>query len=188
MEKQRLIENLKAGIEHLVQYNYCKHQSTKKGNSAFVGLIVVIVPVVYLFSAFPYSTIGLLISIGIGLILAKGLSVFEKNSQRDKHVDYVKEMEDAEEQFQHLIGIPIKYFSVRKLENIIESLESGSADTLKEAIGIWERKEANDEQNRLAKEQIYATNEAADAAIDTARATKKVAKEAGNIRNDNYRF
>ncbi|WP_242784913.1 hypothetical protein [Bacillus cereus] len=94
---------------------------------------------------------------------------------------YDPQIQEYDQKFQSSIPIPIKYFSVKKIDACIVVLESGAADDLKEALAIWQVTETStvqhtllEEQNTLLKQQIRTTKQAANAARDAADAVDQL--------------
>ncbi|PES74184.1 hypothetical protein CN505_28230 [Bacillus cereus] len=188
MEKQRLIESLKEGRVYTRQHDQYMRKLNKDPSVAPGCLLAILVPILYLSMSTSLSFFGIAATIGLSFAAFFVWLVVAMIMKESRSGRFDEEIAHLDQQFQEHMQIPIKYFTTTQINHMIESLERGAADTLKEAIDIWDRHEANEKRNRLAEEQIEATNEAAEAARATTKAAKKATKEAENIRNDNIYF
>lgn len=79
--------------------------------------------------------------------------------------------------------IPRDYFDIESVENITKMIENRRADTLKEAINMYEDHLHKTRIEEMQKQQVIATQEAADAQKQTAQATQQQV----NISQDIYK-
>jgi hypothetical protein len=188
MNKKELIQNLRDAKEFVVEYDKIMAKVNKPPSDLGGCFTAILAAFLYLVLATPTSFLGVLLAVPIfigGFFVYSIISLVLKDTRNS---EYVEKIDELDQKFQLYIDIPIKYFNTEKIDGLISILESGLADTLKEALSVWQENENNKaqlellkEQNKLIEEQIYASHQAA-------KAAKRAAKEAESIRNEYHHY
>jgi hypothetical protein len=188
MRKKELIQNLRDAREFVVEYDKIMAK-INKSNTLPGCLAVIVATFLYLSFVRPSSFWGFLLTI-LGWFVVSGavFGALDEALKQSRESKYKGRIAELDQKFQSYIDISIKYFNTEKINGLISILESGLADTLKEALFIWEERENNKtqmellkQQNKLMEEQIYATHQAA-------KAAKRAAKEVESFRDEYHHY
>ncbi|AMR85665.1 hypothetical protein [Bacillus thuringiensis] len=182
MQKEEWVQRLKEGRYYVTSYENIMKKIHKRP-SRIPGILIAFVLLMILpRGLFSYNDTSSMFIMWVFLIVFVAawpsiIHVFRKFTASK----YDPQIQEYDQKFQSSIPIPIKYFSVKKIDACIVALESGAADDLKEALAIWQVTETStvqytllEEQNTLLKQQIRTTKQAANAARDAADAVDQL--------------
>ncbi|HGE5781150.1 TPA: hypothetical protein ACGGHE_003066 [Bacillus pseudomycoides] len=189
MQKEEWIQRLREGRYYVSSYESIMNKIHKRP-SRIPGVLVAFVLLIILPGwLFRYNDTSSMFIMWASLIVLVAvwpsmISIFRKVTA-SKHDPQIQEYD---QKFQRSVPIPIKYFTVKKIDGCIAALESGAADDLKEALAVWQVTETSEaqrtlleEQNILLKKQIRVTKEAASASRDAASASQEAANAVNQL-------
>lgn len=141
--KEEVIKKLKVGYTYADKIHQLeKKQRKKTGNSNFVylfpfNIILMCIPLSLIGIPIPWTSLYFYISLLVGWYIA---TITRRKLIAKRKVKYAAQKRDIANDFQTATGYSPKLCSLEKITYMLDFLETGQADTLKEALNLADKK------------------------------------------------
>lgn len=200
-QKSELIERLKKGLAIMDEYEQQNTRFDKLNNKAeglgcFAGLVIAIIAWFISFNSFDFhiiinfiiSTIIAYFAFLIGSVIF-GVTFDKSYSKQPDGMDVIEEQKkDLETKFRRVCGFSIDKYVKYQMHEIIDLLESGEADSFKEAASIIRSTGQHNqilEENRKLKQQLELTEKSLTRELkESKKELKESKRELKDIKSD----